>query len=116
MRSEVKRRVSESLEEVNEILAELKKLLNDPRPKDYFEAAKLRKRIEEIANKEEIEEEDIEPELIGGVAEIGDEVYIRKIGKIATVTGLKRNGDYVVKIGNFVTTIKHAAAQKVKKG
>ena len=116
VRSEVKRRVSESLEEVNAILIELKKLLNDPRPKDYFEAAKLRKRIEDIANKEEIEEEDIEPELIGGVAEIGDEVYIRKIGKIATVTGLKRNGDYIVKIGNFVTTIKHAAAQKVKKG
>ena len=115
VRSEVKRRVSESLEEVNEILAELKKLLDNPQPKDYFEAAKLRKRIEEIANKEEIEEEDIQPELVGGVAEVGDEVYIKKIGRIALVTGIKRNGDYIVKVGNFTTTVKHSAAQKVKK-
>ena len=115
VKSEVKRRVAESLEEVNDILAELKKLLDEPQPKDYFEAAKLRKRIEEIANREEIEEEELEPELVGGVAEIGDEVYIKKIGKIATVTGLKRNGDYIVKIGNFTTTVKHGAAQKVKK-
>ena len=115
VRSEVKRRVSESLEEVNEILAELKKLLDSPQPKDYFEAAKLRKRIEEIANREEIEEEDIQPELVGGVAEVGDEVYIKKIGRIALVTGIKRNGDYIVKVGNFTTTVKHSAAQKVKK-
>ncbi len=115
VRSEVKRRVSESLEEVNEILAELKKLLDNPQPKDYFEAAKLRKRIEEISNREEIEEEDIQPELVGGVAEVGDEVYIKKIGRIALVTGIKRNGDYIVKVGNFTTTVKHSAAQKVKK-
>lgn len=115
VRSEVKRRVAESLEEVNDILAELKKLLDSPQPKDYFEAAKLRKRIEEIANREEIDEEDIQPELVGGVAEVGDEVYIKKIGRIAVVTGLKRNGDYIVKIGNFTTTVKHSAAQKVKK-
>lgn len=114
-KAEVKRRVAESLEEVNEILAELKKLLEEPQPKNYFEAAKLRKRIEEIANREEIEEEELEPELVGGVAEVGDEVYIKKIGKIALVTGLKRNGDYVVRIGNFETTVKHGAAQKVKK-
>lgn len=114
-KAEVKRRVAESLEEVNDILAELKKLLDEPQPKDYFEAAKLRKRIEEIANREEIEDEELEPELVGGVAEVGDEVYIKKIGKIAVVTGLKRNGDYIVKIGNFVTTVKRAAAQKVKK-
>ena len=68
------------------------------------------------ANREEIEEEDIAPELVGGVADVGDEVYIKKIGKIAMVTGSKRNGDYVVKIGNFVTTVKRNAAQKVKKG
>ena len=115
VRSEVKRRVAESLEEVNDILAELKKLLDSPQPKDYFEAAKLRKRIEEIANREEIDEEDIQPELVGGVAEVGDEVYIKKIGRIAVVTGLKRNGDYIVKVGNFTTTVKHSAAQKVKK-
>ena len=46
---------------------------------------------------------------------MGDEVYIKKIGRIAVVTGLKRNGDYIVKIGNFTTTVKHSAAQKVKK-
>ena len=115
VRTEVKRRVTEALEEVNGILAELKKLLDEPQPKDYFEAAKLRKRIEEIANREEIEEEDIVPELVGGVAEVGDEVFIKKIGKIASVVALKRNGDYVVKIGNFTTTVKSSAAQKVKK-
>ena len=115
VRSEVKRKVSESLEEVNEILAELKKLLDSPEPKDYFEATKLRKRIEEIANRQEVEEEDVEPELVGGVAEVGDEVYIKKIGRIALVIGLKRNGDYVVKVGNFTTTVKRSAAQKVKK-
>ena len=115
VRSEVKRRVTEALEEVNQILAELKKLLDDPEPKNYFEATKLRKRIEEIANKEEIEEEDVIPELVGGVAEVGDEVFIKKISKIALVTGIKRNGDYIVKIGNFTTTVKASAAQKIKK-
>ena len=115
VRSEVKRRVAESLEEVNEILAELKKLLDSPQPKDYFEAAKLRKRIEEIAVRQDVDEEGVEPELVGGVAEIGDEVYIKKIGRIALVTGIKRNGDYIVKIGNFTTTVKRGAAQKVKK-
>lgn len=115
VKGEVKRRVNEALEEVNTILAELKKLLDDPSPKDYFEATKLRKRIEEIANREEVDEEDVMPELVGGVAEEGDEVFIRKIGKIAVVTGLKRNGDYIVKIGNFTTTVKRSAAEKVKK-
>ena len=115
VRSEVKRKVSESLEEVNDILAELKKLLDSPQPKDYFEATKLRKRIEEIANRQDVDEEDIEPELVGGVAEVGDEVFIKKIGRIALVTGLKRNGDYIVKVGNFTTTVKRSAAQKVKK-
>lgn len=115
VKSEVKRRVTESLEEVNDILAELKKLLDNPQPKDYFEAARLRKKIEEIANREDVDEDDVVPELIGGVAEVGDEVYIKKIGKIALVTGLKRNGDYIVKIGNFTTTVKRSAAQKVKK-
>ncbi|MCR4726687.1 MAG: endonuclease MutS2 [Clostridia bacterium] len=114
-KAEVKRRVQESLEEVNEILAELKKLLDAPEKKSYFEAAKLRKRIKEIANSEEIEEEDVLPDLVGGVASVGDEVYIKKIGKIALVTDVKRNGDYVVKIGNFTTTVKSGAAQKVKK-
>lgn len=116
VKQEVKRRVSESLEEVNDILAQLKKLLEDPQPRDYFEAAKLRKQIEEIANREDVEDEDVAPDLVGGVADVGDEVYIKKIGKIALVTGLKRNGDYVVKIGNFTTTVKRSAAQKVKKG
>ena len=115
VKSEVKRRVNEALEEVNSILAELKKLLDDPSPKDYFEATKLRKRIEEIANREDVEEEDVMPELVGGVAEEGDEVFIKKIGKIALVTGVKRNGDYIVKIGNFTTTVKRSAAEKVKK-
>ena len=115
VRSEVKRKVAESLEEVNEILAELKKLLDEPQPKDYFEAAKLRKRIEEIANRQDIDDDDVEPELVGGVAEVGDEVYIKKIGRIALVTGIKRNGDYIVKVGNFTTTVKRGAAQKVKK-
>ncbi|MBQ7501046.1 MAG: hypothetical protein IJT91_09150, partial [Clostridia bacterium] len=116
VKSEVRRRVSESLEEVNDILSELKKLLEDPQPKDYFEAAKLRKKIEEIADREEVEDEDVAPELVGGVADVGDEVFIKKIGKIARVTGLKRNGDYIVKIGNFTTTVKRSAAEKVKKG
>ena len=116
VKQEVKRRVGESLEEVNDILAQLKKLLEDPQPRDYFEAAKLRKQIEEIANREDVEDEDVAPDLVGGVADVGDEVYIKKIGKIALVTGLKRNGDYVVKIGNFTTTVKRSAAQKVKKG
>ena len=116
VRSEVKRKVSEALEEVNEILAELKKLLEAPQPKDYFEAAKLRKRIEEIANHTAEDEELTEPELVGGVAEVGDEIYIKKIGRIALVTGIKRNGgDYIVKVGNFTTTVKRNAAQKVKK-
>ncbi len=115
VRSEVKRKVADSLEEVNEILAELKKLLDEPQPKDYFEATKLRKRIEEIANRQDIDEADIEPELVGGIAEVGDEVYIKKIGRIALVTGIKRNGDYIVKVGNFTTTVKRGAAQKVKK-
>ena len=115
VKSEVRRRVSESLEEVNDILSELKKLLEDPQPKDYFEAAKLRKKIEEIADREDVEDEDIAPELVGGVADVGDEVFIKKIGKIARVIGLKRNGDYIVKIGNFTTTVKRSAAEKVKK-
>ena len=113
-KQEVKRRVSEALEEVNEILAELKKLLDNPEPKNYFEATKLRKKIDEIVSRSD-EEDDVEPEVVGGVANVGDEVYIKKIGKIAHVTGLKRNGDYIVKIGNFVTTVKSNAAQKVKK-
>ena len=63
-----------------------------------------------------MEDEDVAPELVGGVADVGDEVFIKKIGKIACVTGLKRNGDYIVKIGNFTTTVKRSAAEKVKKG
>ncbi len=114
-KAEVKRKVADALEEVNEILAELKKLLDEPEQRSYFEAAKLRKRIEEIADRDDEEDEDVIPDLVGGVASVGDEVYIKKIGKIALVTDVKRNGDYVVKIGNFTTTVKQSGAQKVKK-
>ena len=115
VRAEVRRRVSDSLEEVNAILAELKKLLDNPEPGAYFEATRLRKRIEEIANRQDEEQDETEPEVVGGVAEVGDEVYIKKIGRIALVVGIKRNGDYIVKVGNFTTTVKRNAAQKVKK-
>ncbi len=113
-RSEVKRKVQESLEDVNDILDELKTILNNPTDSGYFEAAKLRKQIENLSI-ETVSDEDVMPDVMSGAAEVGDEVYIKKIHKTATVMQIKKNGDYEVKIGNFTTTVKASAALKVKK-
>lgn len=113
---EVRRKVNDALDEVNSILAELKKIANEPSASGYFEAAKLRKRIESISDLQENDDDEaLVPELTPGVASVGDEVFIKKIGKIGTVMALRKNGDYEVKIGNFTTTIKQSGASKVRK-
>lgn len=113
-RSEVKRKVQESLEDVNEILDELKAILNNPSDSGYFEATKLRKQIENLSI-DTTPNDDVMPDVITEAAEVGDEVYIKKIHKTGTVMKIKKNGDYEVKIGNFITAVKASVALKVKK-
>lgn len=110
---EVKRMVDNALTEVNEIIAELKNILDNPTDGSYFEAAKLRKRIEEI-NLEEEDEIDM-PSLSEEPPAEGDRVYVDTIHDTAILDKITKSGEYIVRIGNIKTTVKRKDIKKLKR-
>lgn len=108
---EVKRLVDNALVEVNEILDELKDMLDNPTDSSYFDAAKLRKRIENI-NVEEEEDYDI-PKTSDEPPVEGDKVYVKTINDCAVIDQITKNGEYIVRIGNIKTTVRKKDIKKV---
>ena len=99
--------------DVNDILKQLKDLLSAPTKGSYFEATKLKKKIEGISvgldndEKEKIELSDEDPAP-------GDLVFLSTINDVAVLDSITNNGEYIVKIGNIKTTARKKNVRKLK--
>ena len=111
-RREVKRLVDIALAEVNEIVDELKKLLDEPQQAGYFKATQLRKKLERITVEEE--EVDDDPPMTDEEPKAGDKVYVLKFRKEAVLTSITKNGEYVVSMGNLKSIVKPQEVKKLK--
>lgn len=111
-RREVKRLVDIALAEVNEIVEELKKLLDEPTQANYFRATQLRKKLREITVEDE--EEDDTPETVDDPPAVGDRVYVEKFHDVATLTAITKNGEYVITIGQIKSIVRKKDVRKLK--
>jgi DNA mismatch repair protein MutS2 len=112
---ETKRLVNAALEEVNEIVAELKDMLEQDGNIDIFKAHKLRKRLESISvDSEEKTEKSDEIEEIAGDITVGDRVYLKNMNNYAEVAGINKKGEYEVKMGALSLSVKPDDVIKVK--
>ncbi|MBQ9145338.1 MAG: endonuclease MutS2 [Clostridia bacterium] len=111
-RREVKRLVDLALTEVNEIVDELKKMLDEPTKANYFEATKLRKKLNNI-RVEDTEEEDI-PDTTDEAPQVGDKVYVGKFHDVATLTSITKGGEYIVTLGNMKSIVRKNDIRKLR--
>lgn len=110
-RKEVKRLVDIALEDVNEIVDELKKMLDSPKQADYFEATRLRKKLQAIHVEDE--EADDTPPVSDDEPQVGDKVYVDKFHDVATVSGVTKNGEYVIVKGSIKSIVKREEIKKL---
>ncbi len=110
IRKDTKKLIESSVSEANDIIDELKELLNKPDEQALFEARKLKKRLENMSA--EYEENDINAEydqnlnFIGGEIKVGDEVYVDTLDKVGKVTAVNKNGEYEIMLGAVKTKVK----------
>lgn len=107
------------MSEANDIIDELKELLNKPDEQALFEARKLKKRLENMSA--EYEENDINAEydqnlnFIGGEIKVGDEVYVDTLDKVGKVTAVNKNGEYEIMLGAVKTKVKAKIASDLRR-
>lgn len=113
---EVRRLTRIALEEVNEIVDELKSMLEDSDNIDIFKAHKLRKKLENITVDTENEQNNNEDRIdsIEGDIEVGDRVFVKSINNYGYVESINKKGELTVKIGNISSNIKPNDTIRVK--
>ena len=111
-RREVRRLVDIALAEVNEIVDELKKLLDEPQQAGYFKATQLRKKLQNIT----VEDEEVDdlPPTTDEDPQPGDKVYVEKFKKEAVLSGITKNGEYVIVMGNLKSIVKREDIRKLR--
>ena len=115
VRKETKKLIEKSVDEADDIIEQLKEILNKPviQDKDLFEARALKSKLNNMAaeyDKEPIEkiEEDKSP------LKPGDNVYIKTLDKVGTLVKLTSKGDAEVTLGKIHTNVKKGDFYKVK--
>jgi Mismatch repair ATPase (MutS family) len=115
IRKETKRLIENSVEEANDILEQIKEILNKPQveDKDLFEARKLKKQLENMTadyEKEAVVEDVKDDSLI----KIGDNVFVKSLQKKGKLTSVNQRGEAVVAFGKLTTKVKKDDYYKVK--
>lgn len=110
-RLEVKRLVDLALGDVNEIVDELKKMLETPTQADYFRATQLRKKLKNITVDEQ--EESDEPPTVDEAPQVGDLVYVGKFHDVATLTAITKNGEYIIRMGQLKSIVRKNDIRKL---
>lgn len=115
IRKETKRLIENSVEEANDILEQIKEILNKPQveDKDLFEARKLKKRLENMTADYEKEAvvEDVKDD---SPLKIGDNVFVKSLQKKGKLTSINQRGEAVVAFGKLTTKVKKDDYYKVK--
>lgn len=115
IRKETKRLIENSVEEANDILEQIKEILNKPQveDKDLFEARKLKKQLENMTADYEKEAvvEDVKDD---SPLKIGDNVFVKSLQKKGKLTSINQRGEVVVAFGKLTTKVKKDDYYKVK--
>lgn len=115
IRKETKRLIENSVEEANDILEQIKEILNKPQveDKDLFEARKLKKQLENMTADYEKEAvvEDVKDD---SPLKIGDNVFVKSLLKKGKLTSINQRGEAVVAFGKLTTKVKKDDYYKVK--
>ena len=115
IRKETKRLIENSVEEANDILEQIKEILNKPQveDKDLFEARKLKKQLENMTADHEKEAvvEDVKDD---SPLKIGDNVFVKSLQKKGKLTSINQRGEAVVAFGKLTTKVKKDDYYKVK--
>ena len=115
IRKETKRLIENSVEEANDILEQIKEILNKPQveDKDLFEARKLKKQLENMTAYYEKEAvvEDVKDD---SPLKIGDNVFVKSLQKKGKLTSVNQRGEAVVAFGKLTTKVKKDDYYKVK--
>lgn len=115
IRKETKRLIENSVEEANDILEQIKEILNKPQveDKDLFEARKLKKQLENMTADYEKEAvvEDVKDD---SPLKIGDNVFVKSLQNKGKLTSVNQRGEAVVAFGKLTTKVKKDDYYKVK--
>lgn len=115
IRKETKRLIENSVEEANDILEQIKEILNKPQveDKDLFEARKLKKQLENMTAdyEKEVVVEDVKDD---SPIKIGDNVFVKSLQKKGKLTSVNQRGEAVVAFGKLTTKVKKDDYYKVK--
>lgn len=115
IRKETKRLIENSVEEANDILAQIKDILNKPEveDKDLFEARKLKKQLENMSADYE-KEAVVEDVPDNSPLKIGDNVFVKSLQKRGKLASVNQRGEAVVSFGKLTTKVKKDDYFKVK--
>lgn len=115
VKKETKRLVDEAMSEANEIIDELRNLLDDPDEGAIFRAQKLRKSLKKYIINEENEFRGFGEEIEGEIV-VGDWILVKSLNSEGEVTKLNPiKGEAKVKLGKIETTVKINNLQRLKK-
>lgn len=115
IRKETKRLIENSVEEANDILEQIKEILNKPQveDKDLFEARKLKKQLENMTA--DYEKEAVVADVKDdSPLKIGDNVFVKSLQKKGKLTSVNQRGEAVVAFGKLTTKVKKDDYYKVK--
>lgn len=114
VKRETKRLVEEAMAEANEIIEEMRTLLDDPTEADVFKARTLRNSLKKYIISEENEFQGLSEELEGDIA-VGDRVLVKNLnaeGEVLSLNPLK--GDAKVKLGKITCNAKTKELVRLK--
>lgn len=115
VKRETKRLVDEAMQEANEIIEELRELIDNPDEGTIFTAQKLRKSLKKYIINEENEFQGFGDELDGYI-EVGDWVLIKSLnseGEVVNLNPIKKEAK--IKLGKIFTNIKLDNLQRLKR-
>lgn len=114
VKRETKRLVDEAMLEVNEIVDELRNLLDNPTDADLFRAQKLRKSLKKYVIIEDNEFVALTEEIEGAIC-VGDRVLVKTLNAEGEVVEINASGtDAKVRLGNMTCNAKMSTLQRLK--
>ena len=115
IRKETKRLIEDSVEEANELLDQIKALLEKQELKeaDLFEARNLRKKLETMSTNYEVSAV-IEDAPDDSPLNIGDNVWVKTLKKRGKLVSVNSRGEAQIAIGKITVKVKSGDYYKVK--
>lgn len=117
IRRGTKNLIENSVEEANDIIFALKEILSKPEEEiedaDLFEAHKLKKKLENMSAQYD-KESVVEDAEIPGEINIGDNVWVKSLGKKGKVLKMNPRGEAEISFGKIAVKVKKNDYYKVK--